>query len=149
MFEAISHPLRIDILKILSRKPTGFADLKRELRITSSGLLDFHLKKMAPIVERDSNGLYTLNQAGFAALYAVNVVSRKGWQRRALFSNLGVYVVMNVYMWFAIPEFFLLVLIPTTAWILFYTYWSIVKRRVHLRGRENKDVEIGDESQNE
>jgi hypothetical protein len=149
VFEAISHPLRIDILKILSRKPTGFADLKRELRITSSGLLDFHLKKMAPIVERDSNGLYTLNQAGFAALYAVNVVSRKGWQRRALFSNLGVYVVMNVYMWFAIPEFFLLVLIPTTAWILFYTYWSIVKRRVHLRGRENKDVEIGDESQNE
>jgi hypothetical protein len=149
VFEAISHPLRIDILKILSRKPTGFADLKRELRITSSGLLDFHLKKMAPIVERDSNGLYTLNQAGFAALYAVNVVSRKGWQRRALFSNLGVYVVMNVYMWFAIPEFFLLVLIPTTAWILFYAYWSIVKRRVHLTGRENKDVEIGDESQNE
>ena len=149
VFEAISHPLRIDILKILSRKSTGFADLKRELRITSSGLLDFHLKKMASIVERDSDGLYTLNQAGFAALYAVNVVSRKGWQRRALFSNIGVYVVMNVYMWFAIPEFFLLVLIPTTAWILFYAYWSIVKRRVHLTGRENKDVEIGDESQNE
>ncbi|MFX1261998.1 MAG: ArsR/SmtB family transcription factor [Promethearchaeota archaeon] len=149
VFEAISHPLRIDILKTLSRKPMGFADLKRELRITSSGLLDFHLKKMAPIVERDSDGLYTLNQAGFAALYAVNVVSRKGWQRRALFSNICVYVVMNLYMWFAIPEFFLLVLIPTTAWILFYAYWSIVKRRVHLRGRENKDVEIGDESQNE
>ncbi|MFW9911646.1 MAG: winged helix-turn-helix domain-containing protein [Candidatus Thorarchaeota archaeon] len=149
VFEAISHPLRIDILKILSRKPTGFADLKRELRITSSGLLDFHLKKMSPIVERDSDGLYILNQAGFAALYAVNVVSRKGWQRRALFINIGTYIIMNVYMWFSIPEFFLLVLIPTTAWILFYAYWSIVKRRVHLTGRENKDVEIGDESQNE
>ncbi|MFX1416334.1 MAG: ArsR/SmtB family transcription factor [Promethearchaeota archaeon] len=149
VFEAISHPLRIDILKILSRKPLGFADLKRELRITSSGLLDFHLKKMAPIVERDSDGLYTLNQSGFAALYAVNVVSRKGWQRRALISNICVYVVMNVYMWFTIPEFFLLVLIPTTAWILFYVYWSIVKRRVHLTGRENKDVKTGDESQNE
>ncbi|MGD9382349.1 MAG: helix-turn-helix domain-containing protein [Candidatus Thorarchaeota archaeon] len=149
VFDAISHPMRIDILKTLSKKPIGFADLKRELRISSSGLLDFHLKKMAPIVERDSDGLYTLNQAGFSAIYAVNVVSRKGWQRRALFSNICVYVVMNVYMWFAVPEFFLLVLIPTTAWTLFYAYWSIVKRRVHLTGRENKKMEIGDEGQNE
>jgi len=149
VFEAISHPLRIDILKTLSKKSTGFADLKRELRISSSGLLDFHLKKMAPIVERDSDGLYALNQAGFAALYAVNVVSRKGWQRRSFFINIGTYIVMNVYMWFAVPEFFLLVLVPTTAWTLFYAYWSIVKRRVHLAGRENQDRKTGDENQNE
>ena len=35
-FEAISHSLRIKILKILSKKATGFSELKRELGIESS-----------------------------------------------------------------------------------------------------------------
>lgn len=47
VFEAISHPLRIEILKLLARGPKRFADIKRELNIGSSGLLDFHLKSLA------------------------------------------------------------------------------------------------------
>ncbi|MFQ5832997.1 MAG: ArsR/SmtB family transcription factor [Candidatus Thorarchaeota archaeon] len=149
VFEAISHPLRIDMLMTLSKKPMGFADLKRALRISSSGLLDFHLRKMTTIVERDADGLYTLNQTGFAALYAVNVVSRKGWQRRSLFINLGTYVLMNVYFWFTVPELFLLVFIPSTAWTLFFVYWSLVKRRVQLRGRNDQEIEYEEKGQDE
>jgi len=133
VFEAISHPLRIDILRALARKPMGFADLKRKLRISSSGLLDFHLKKMATIVTTNEDGFYSLNQTGFAALYAVEVVSRKGSLRRSLYINLLVYIVMNTYVWFTMPEYFVILLVPTSAWIVFYAYWSFVKRGVRLR----------------
>lgn len=133
VFEAISHPMRIDILKALAREPMGFADLKRNLRISSSGLLDFHLKKMKPIVTSNQDGLYALTQTGFAALYAVEVVSRKGRQKRSLYINVFAYIAMNTYAWFLMQEFFLILLVPTSAWIIFYAYWSFTKRGVRLR----------------
>jgi DNA-binding transcriptional ArsR family regulator len=133
VFEAISHPMRIDILKALAKNPMRFADLKRKLRISSSGLLDFHLKKMAVIVTTNQDGLYALNQAGFAALYAVETVSRKGRQKRSLYINVFAYIIMNAYLWFIAPEFFLILLIPTSAWVIFYAYWSFAKRGVRLR----------------
>ena len=40
LFDAISHPLRIEILKELSKRPRRFAEIKRELKIGSSGLLE-------------------------------------------------------------------------------------------------------------
>jgi len=139
VFDAISHPLRIDILKALARKPMGFADLKRKLRINSSGLLDFHLKKMKPVVASNQDGLYSLNQAGFAALYAVQVISRKGSQKRSLLVNVFAYIAMNIYVWFWMPEFFLILLVPTTAWIIFYAYWSYTRRGVRLKERDAEE----------
>ena len=50
LFDVISHPLRIEIIKALAEKPLRFADLKRDLRISSSGLLDFYLKKMNDLI---------------------------------------------------------------------------------------------------
>lgn len=46
LFEAVSHPLRIEILKLLAKNPRRFTNIKRELKIESSGLLDFHLRKL-------------------------------------------------------------------------------------------------------
>jgi len=139
LFEAISHPMRIEILRILARKPTRFADLKRKLKIDSGGLLDFHLRKMQYIVTTNSEGLYTLNVKGVAALQAVETVSHMGWQRRAYFINAFVYVAMNVYFYFlVVPNgeplwLYLITFALTTAWIVFYSYWTFVKRRIHLR----------------
>jgi DNA-binding transcriptional ArsR family regulator len=147
VFEAISHPMRIDILKALAREPMRFADLKRKLRISSSGLLDFHLKKMQPIVTSNQDGLYSLNQTGYAAVYAVEVVSRKGRQKRSLYINLLAYIAMNTYVWFTMPEFFLILLVPTSAWIIFYAYWSFTKRGVRLR--ENNAHNDGQEAARE
>jgi DNA-binding HxlR family transcriptional regulator len=45
VFEAVSHSLRVEIIKLLAKGPKRFADIKRELKIDSSGLLDFHFKK--------------------------------------------------------------------------------------------------------
>ena len=141
VFEAISHPKRIEILRLLARKSLGFADIKRKLRIKSSGLLDFHLKKMTTIIDTDNYGLYFLNERGYAALQAVDVVSRYGWQRRAYVFNVLIFLIMNGYFILTNP-FWFLVFIPWLIWIVFYSYWTFIKRGVRLRG--NDDEQNGD-----
>jgi len=75
LFEAISHPERIKILKILEKKPTSFASLKRQLGIESSGNLDFHLKKLGKLVKVQEDGLYGLTEAGKEALLSIDEVN--------------------------------------------------------------------------
>ena len=71
VFESISHPLRIRILKLLAKKPRSFSELKRELRMESSGKLNFHLKKLGNLVVADDTGRYVLTKDGNAALQAI------------------------------------------------------------------------------
>jgi predicted transcriptional regulator len=71
LFEAVSHPIRIDIVRMLAEQPLGFADLKRELKIRSSGLLDFHLKKLDDLIIINKEGRYSLAEKGFAALTTI------------------------------------------------------------------------------
>jgi DNA-binding HxlR family transcriptional regulator len=74
LFEAISHPERIKILKILSKKPSSFASLKRQLGIQSSGNLDYHLKKLRQLVKVQQDGLYGLTDAGKEALLSIEAI---------------------------------------------------------------------------
>jgi len=74
LFEAISHPERIKILKILEKQPTSFASLKRQLGIDSSGNLDYHLKKLGELVAVRGDGLYGLTDAGKEALLSIDAV---------------------------------------------------------------------------
>jgi DNA-binding transcriptional ArsR family regulator len=142
VFEAISHPTRIAILRELAKKPTRFADLKRRLKIKSGGQLDFHLKKMETVITIDQDGLYTLNHRGFAALRAVHVVSNYGWQRRSWVINVLMLGAINIFFFFSAPGYYFFVAIPTLGWIIFYSYWTFVKRRVSLRknGMEPEDM---------
>lgn len=144
VFEAISHPVRIAILKELAKKPIRFADLKRALKIKSGGRLDFHLKKMEAVIMTDSDGLYTLNHRGFAALRAVHVVSNYGWQRRSWVINVVMLTALNIYLLFSMPQYYLFAAIPTIGWIVFYSYWTFVKRRVRLRnnGVDSEELEV-------
>jgi DNA-binding transcriptional ArsR family regulator len=144
VFEAISHPLRISILRALAKKPIRFADLKRNLKIKSGGLLDFHLKKMEAVITTDKDGLYTLNDRGFAALRAVHVVSNYGWQRRSWIINVIILSVIDIFLLISMPEYYLFVAIPTIGWIAFYSYWTFVKRRVRLRNNniDPADMEV-------
>ena len=126
LFDAISHPLRIEILKELSKRPRRFAEIKRELKIGSSGLLDFHLKKLDDLITINKDGLYALTEKGFAALQAVEVANKYGWQRRSFYLNLTAFILINaysllvgfshtIYYWTTIPPL-------TTAWIVFREY---------------------------
>jgi DNA-binding HxlR family transcriptional regulator len=74
LFEAISHPVRIKILKILKKQPASFASLKRQLDIDSSGNLDYHLKKLVELITVREDGLYGLTDAGKEALLSIDAI---------------------------------------------------------------------------
>jgi len=74
LFEAISHPTRIRILKLLEKHPLSFASLKRELNIGSSGNLDYHIKKLGKLVMIQKDGLYSLTDDGRKALTSVSAI---------------------------------------------------------------------------
>ncbi|MGA3193112.1 MAG: winged helix-turn-helix domain-containing protein [Candidatus Bathyarchaeia archaeon] len=74
LFEAISHPARIRILKALEKQPSSFASLKRQLGIDSSGNLDYHLKKLGQLVTVRQDGLYALTDVGKEALLSIDAV---------------------------------------------------------------------------
>ncbi len=76
LFEAIAHPTRIKILKILEKAPSTFASLKRQLNIESSGNLDHHIKKLGSLVTVQVDGRYTLTDAGKKALLSVSAVEK-------------------------------------------------------------------------
>jgi len=131
VFEAVSHPLRIEILKRLAERPMGFSELKRELGIESSGKLDFHLKKLEGLVAVDEEGKYCLTKDGYAALQAIEAIKKHGWQKRAYILNLVAYAIANAYGALTRFDLWLWTVLPlSTAWLAFYTYWTVKKRRV-------------------
>ena len=68
LFEAISHPTRIQILE---KTPQGFSELKHELGISSSGNLNHHLNKLSTLVGTDTHGKYVVTDQGREALYTI------------------------------------------------------------------------------
>jgi len=137
LFDAVSHPLRIEILKELSKRPMRFAEIKRRLKIASSGLLDYHLRKLDDLIMINRDGLYTLTERGFAALQAVEVANRYGWQRRSFYLNIAAFILINAYSLFTglsqTIYYWVIVLPVTLAWIIFYSFWTFIKRRVRLK----------------
>ncbi|UCG37268.1 MAG: winged helix-turn-helix transcriptional regulator [Candidatus Bathyarchaeota archaeon] len=142
LFGAVSHPLRIEIVKALAERPLRFADLKRKLRISSSGLLDFHLKKLDDLITTNEEGCYSLSGRGFAALTTVESAARyyrlRSAQKRSFLLNLVVVTLGNIItLWVASQQnnyalWYAAVLPVTLAWMIFYSYWTIVKRRIRL-----------------
>ena len=143
LFEAVSHPIRIDIVRVLAEQPLGFADLKRELKLSSSGLLDFHLKKLDELITMNKEGRYSLTEKGFAALTTIEGAAGyfrlRSAQKRSFFLALVVSVFINTgTLWVAFQTenymiWYAIVLPITLAWVIFYSYWTLVKRRIHLR----------------
>jgi DNA-binding transcriptional ArsR family regulator len=74
VFDALSHPTRIMILKALGEGALGFADLKKKTGIESSGHLQHHLIKLGPLVKTDDYGKYCLSDQGRDALLTVQTV---------------------------------------------------------------------------
>ncbi len=81
LFEAISHPTRIQILKTLEEAPQGFSDLKHGLGISSSGNLTHHLSKLSTLVSTNAQGKYVLTDQGREALHVVGITNAAngGW----------------------------------------------------------------------
>ena len=75
LFETLGHQTRIRILQALSRKPMGFAELKRETGVESGGLLSFHLGKLNHLVKTTAEGDYALSDEGSEALRVIGTIS--------------------------------------------------------------------------
>ena len=143
VFESVSHPLRIKILKLLAKSPMGFSELKKTLGIESSGELSFHLNKMRNLLDKDSESRYVLNNTGYAALEAVRSLEKHGWYARAFYFNLIAFVLVNIwtYLSFSFSTRFLIVLALSSLWIVFYSYWTIVRRKAFLRYGAKTEIE--------
>ena len=74
VFDALGHPTRIAILKVLSEGALGFADLKKKTGIQSSGHLQHHINKLCDLVKTDEYGKYYLSDQGKDALLTVGAV---------------------------------------------------------------------------
>ena len=74
VFDALGHPTRILILKVLSEGSLGFADLKKKVAIESSGHLQHHLTKLNGLIKTDEYGKYCLSDEGKDALLTVQTV---------------------------------------------------------------------------
>jgi DNA-binding HxlR family transcriptional regulator len=78
LFEALGHPARVQILRALQRRPLGFAELKREVGIESSGHLQFHLGKLTGLIITTPEGVYTLTDEGREAIRVLNTTTGSG-----------------------------------------------------------------------
>ncbi len=93
LFEAVCHKARIHALFALRDGPVGFADLKRKLKISSSGNLQHHIRKLGGLVHTDAAGDYELTDQGREALIAIDMIRNTESHMKA---RLRVIVVIGV-----------------------------------------------------
>ncbi|MGB9713364.1 MAG: winged helix-turn-helix domain-containing protein [Candidatus Bathyarchaeales archaeon] len=115
IFDALAHPTRISILKALQEENLTFADLKRKMRIESSGHLQHHLSKLGYLIKTDEYGKYCLSEHGKDALFVVQTVEREaksgesgvhvnGFRKRVILNSIIVLLaitslVSSLYLW--------------------------------------------------
>jgi hypothetical protein len=106
-------------------------------------LLGFHLKKLDELVTINKEGRYALTEKGYAALTTVEGAAGyyrlRSAQKRSYLLGLAVVAMVNIgTLWVAFQTenyvlWYGIVLPFTLAWIVFYSYWTLVKRRIRLR----------------
>jgi hypothetical protein len=82
LFEAISHPVRIEMLFALKDRPLGFSELKREIGISSSGNLQHHIGKLSTLIDTNGGGNYILTDQGKESIIAIKTVRNIQNRRR-------------------------------------------------------------------
>jgi len=73
LFEALGHPTRMRILRLLADSPRSFSELKGALGIDSSGQLQFHVGKLNGLIKAGEQGNYALTDEGREALRITTV----------------------------------------------------------------------------
>ena len=72
LFAALSHPLRQKILKVLdTQRQLTYKQLMEKLNVSETGLLNYHLKKLGALVEKE-NSRYRLTTEGQTAIQLLN-----------------------------------------------------------------------------
>ncbi len=78
IFQALSHPMRRTILRIIGSRPEGisYSELIAELSL-STGKLNYHIEQLQGLIERDVNHRYFLTSFGRKALNQLEQLRRE------------------------------------------------------------------------
>ena len=69
IFSALKHPIRRQVLLLLEeRGEVSFTDIQNAVGIDDTGLMSYHLKELAPLVEQSRRGKYRLSEVGQASV---------------------------------------------------------------------------------
>lgn len=78
IFAALKHPIRRQILLFLEQKgEVSFTDIQNAVGISDTGLMSYHLKELAPLVEQSERGKYCLSEIGQASVELFRKVERE------------------------------------------------------------------------
>lgn len=69
IFAALKHPIRRQILLLLEDKgEASFTEIQNVLKLSDTGLISYHLKELATLVEQSRRGKYSLSEVGHASI---------------------------------------------------------------------------------
>jgi DNA-binding transcriptional ArsR family regulator len=78
IFAALKHPVRRQILLFLEeRGEASFTQVQDAVGIKDTGLMSYHLKELAPLVEQSERGRYRLSEVGRAGVELFQRVERE------------------------------------------------------------------------
>jgi DNA-binding transcriptional ArsR family regulator len=78
IFAALKHPVRRQILLFLEeRGEASFTQVQDAVGIEDTGLMSYHLKELAPLVEQSERGKYSLSEVGQAGVELFQRVERE------------------------------------------------------------------------
>ena len=78
IFAALKHPVRRQILLFLEeRGEASFTQIQGAVGIDDTGLMSYHLKELAPLVEQSERGKYRLSEVGQAGAELFQRVERE------------------------------------------------------------------------
>ena len=69
IFAALRHPIRRQILLFLEDKgEVSFTEIQNAVGMSDTGLMSYHLRELAPLVEQSTRGKYCLSEVGRASI---------------------------------------------------------------------------------
>jgi DNA-binding transcriptional ArsR family regulator len=69
IFAALRHPMRRQLLLLLEDKgEVSFTEIQNAVGMSDTGLMSYHLKELAPLVEQSTRGKYCLSEVGRASI---------------------------------------------------------------------------------
>jgi len=78
IFAALKHPLRRQILLLLEQKgEVSFSNIQNAVGINDTGLMSYHLKELAPLVEQSKRGKYRLSEVGQTSVVLFRKVEKE------------------------------------------------------------------------
>jgi len=104
IFAALRHPIRRQLLLLLEDKgEMSFTEIQNAVGMSDTGLMSYHLKELAPLVEQSTRGKYCLSEVGRASITLFRKVEmEKDKTSRAVHGELEQIIGKAVFLFFIV-----------------------------------------------